>query len=34
MDIFYLALGIGFFLTSSWFVRACASLEPAQKEKK
>jgi hypothetical protein len=34
MDIFYLALGIGFFLASLWFVRACGSLEPAQEEKK
>jgi hypothetical protein len=34
MDIVYLALGIGFFLASLWFVRACGSLEPAQEEKK
>ena len=34
MDIFYLALGIGFFAASWWFVRACASLEPEQEEKK
>jgi hypothetical protein len=33
MDIFYLALGIGFFTASWWFVRACAALEPAQEEK-
>jgi hypothetical protein len=34
MDFLYLALGIGFFLASWWFVRACAALEPAQEEKK
>jgi hypothetical protein len=34
MDILYIALGLGFFAVSWWFVRACASLEPAQEEKK
>jgi hypothetical protein len=34
MDIVYLASGVGFFLASFWFVRACGSLEPAQEEKK
>jgi len=34
MDIFYIALMIGLFLASAWFVRACASLEPEQEEKK
>jgi hypothetical protein len=30
MDIFYIALGIGFFLASWWFVRVCAALAPAE----
>jgi hypothetical protein len=34
MDFIYLALTVGFFALSWWFVRACASLEPAQEEKK
>jgi len=34
MDILYIALTIGLFAASWWFVRACASLEPAQEEKK
>jgi hypothetical protein len=34
MDFVYIALTIGFFALSWWFVRACASLEPAQEEKK
>jgi len=34
MDILYLALGIGFFLASWWFVNACASLAPMEEEKK
>jgi hypothetical protein len=34
MDILYIALTIGFFAASWWFVHACASLEPAQEEKK
>jgi hypothetical protein len=32
MDIVYLALGIGFFAASWWLVRACASLEPEEKQ--
>jgi hypothetical protein len=34
MDIVYIALGLGFFAASLWFVRACGSLEPAQEERK
>jgi hypothetical protein len=34
MDFVYIGLMIGFFAASRWFVRACASLEPAQEEKK
>ena len=34
MDVLYLALGVGFFLASWWFVRACDSLSPAAEEKK
>jgi hypothetical protein len=34
MDIAFLVLALGFFAASWWFVRACASLEPAQEEKK
>jgi hypothetical protein len=34
MDIAFLALTLGFFGLSWRFVRACASLEPAQEEKK
>jgi hypothetical protein len=34
MDIVYIVLILGFFAASWWFVRACASLEPAQEEKK
>ena len=34
MDFVYIALSIGFFTASWWFVRACASLEPALEEKK
>lgn len=34
MDFLYLALGIGFFLASWWFVSACDSLAPAEEEKK
>jgi hypothetical protein len=34
MDIAFIALVLGFFAASWWFVRACASLEPAQEEKK
>jgi hypothetical protein len=34
MDIAFIALALGFFAASWWFVRACASLEPAQEEKK
>lgn len=34
MDLFYIALMIGFFAASGWFVRACASLAPAEEEKK
>ena len=29
MDIAFLALTLAFFAASWWFVRACASLEPA-----
>lgn len=32
MDIVYIALGIGFFLASWWFVRVCDGLAP-QEEK-
>ena len=34
MDILYLALGLGVFAASWWFVRVCSSLEPRQEEKK
>jgi hypothetical protein len=34
MDIAFIALAIGFFAASWWFVRACAALEPVQEEKK
>lgn len=34
MDLAYIALALGFFALSWWFVYACASLEPAQEEKK
>jgi hypothetical protein len=34
MDIVFIAVTIGFFAASWWFVRACASLEPAKEEKK
>lgn len=34
MDLAFIALTLGFFAASRWFVRACASLEPAQEEKK
>lgn len=34
MDIAFIALTLGFFAASWWFVRACASLEPAQEDKK
>lgn len=34
MDIAFIALTLGFFAASWWFVRACASLEPAPEEKK
>jgi hypothetical protein len=34
MDVLYIALAIGFFAASWGFVRACASLEPEQEEKK
>jgi hypothetical protein len=34
MDILFIALGLGFFAASWWFVGACASLEPGQEEKK
>ena len=34
MDFAFIALTLGFFVASWWFVRACASLEPAQEEKK
>jgi hypothetical protein len=34
MDILSIALTIGFFAASWGFVRLCASLEPAQEEKK
>ena len=34
MDIAFIALTLGFFALSWWFVRACGSLEPAQEEKK
>jgi hypothetical protein len=33
MDIIWLVLGIGFFAASSWFVGACASLEPRGERK-
>jgi hypothetical protein len=34
MDVLYIAVGVGFFLASWWFVRACAALAPAEEEKK
>lgn len=34
MDLAFIALTLGFFTASWWFVRACASLEPAREEKK
>ncbi len=34
MDIVYMLATVLFFGLSWWFVRACASLEPAQEEKK
>ena len=34
MDILYIGLTIAFFAASWGFVRFCASLEPAQEEKK
>lgn len=34
MDILYIVLTIAFFAASWGFVRLCASLEPAQEEKK
>jgi hypothetical protein len=34
MDLAFLALALGFFAASWWFVRACASLAPAEEEKK
>jgi hypothetical protein len=34
MDFVYIALTIGFFVVSWWFVRLCASLEPAKEERK
>ncbi len=34
MDIAYIALALGFFAASWWFVNACAALEPEQEEKK
>jgi len=34
MDIAYIALILGFFAASGWFVRACAFLAPAEEEKK
>jgi hypothetical protein len=34
MDILFIALTIAFFAASWGFVRLCASLEPAQEEKK
>lgn len=34
MDVAFIALALGFFAASWWFVRACASLEPMQEDKK
>jgi hypothetical protein len=34
MDILFIALGLGFFAASWWFVRVCASLAPAEEDKK
>jgi hypothetical protein len=34
MDILYVALMVGLFGASWWFVRACAALESAQEERK
>jgi len=34
MDLAFIALTLGFFAASLGFLRACASLEPAQEEKK
>ncbi len=34
MDILYIGLTIAFFAASWWFVHACASLAPAEEEKK
>jgi hypothetical protein len=34
VDIFYIALTLGFFLASGWLVRACTSLAMTEEEKK
>lgn len=34
MDFIFIVLTFGFFALSWWFVRACASLEPAREERK
>ncbi len=34
MDFLYIALTLIFFAASWWFVRLCASLAPAEEEKK
>lgn len=34
MDILYLALGLGFFLASWWFVNACSALASVEEDKK
>jgi hypothetical protein len=34
MDILFIALGLGFFAAFWWFVRVCASLAPAEEDKK
>ena len=34
MDILYIVLTLVFFAASWWLVRACASLEPVQEDKK
>jgi len=33
MDILYVALTVGLFGASWWFVRACAALEPKEEKK-
>ena len=32
MDFLFIALGLGFFAASWWFVRVCASLQPGEED--